>query len=418
MSLLASRFGNAPGRIRKLVANYPRQFWLLFVGMLISTLGASMVWPFLMIYVNEKLDLPLATTASLMTLNAAMGLIFSFVAGPVTDRIGRKWVMVVSLAFNGLAYLLMSQANTLVAFAVLMGISGAFNPLYRVGADAMMADLVPAEKRLDAYSLLRTSNNMGVALGPAIGGILASISYTIAFVGAATGLVTFSLLVAFGAKETLPRLEQALRPPKEKLGGYLRIFRDRPYTNFLVVFTLTQMCATLVWVLLGVYTKQNYQLPESLYGLIPMTNALMVVFFQIPVTQVTKRYPLLLSLAVGSLFYAVGVGSIALGQGFWGFWLSMIVLTIGELILSPTATTFAANLAPADMRGRYMSLFGMTWGMAAGIAPVIGGFLNDNFGPVYIWYGGFLVGMTSTLGFLLMAHRQARRSQAAAGSGG
>ena len=88
-----------------------------------------------------------------------------------------------------------------------------------------MADLVPAEKRLDAYSLLRTSNNMGVALGPAIGGILASISYTIAFVGAATGLVTFSLLVAFGAKETLPRLEQALRPPKEKLGGYLHLPR-------------------------------------------------------------------------------------------------------------------------------------------------------------------------------------------------
>jgi MFS family permease len=401
-------------RLKTLAAGYPRQFWLLFIGMLISTLGASMVWPFLMIYASEKLALSLTTLASLMTLNAAMGLAFSFIAGPITDRVGRKWVMVISLAINGLAYLLLSQASTLAQFAVLMGVSGAFNPLYRVGADAMMADLVPAEKRIDAYSLLRTSNNMGIALGPAIGGILASISYTIAFVGAATGLITFSLLLAFGARETLPRLDAAARPPREKYGGYLRIFRDRPFISFLLVFTLTQMCATLIWILLGVYAKQNYQLSERLYGLIPTTNALMVVLFQLPVTQVVKRYPILHALAVGSLFYAIGVGSVALGQGFWGFWLSMIILTIGELILSPTATTFAANLAPADMRGRYMGLFSMTWGVAAGIAPVVGGFLNDRLGPVYIWYGGFLVGMLSVLGFLALSRRQSRSRPATA----
>ncbi len=397
-------------RIQRTYHSYPRQFWLLFFGMLISTFGASMVWPFLMIYVSEKLELPLAATASLMTLNAAMGLVFSFLAGPLTDRIGRKWVMVVSLGMNSLAYLLMSQAESLGAFAVLMAISGAFNPLYRIGADAMMADLVPAEKRMDAFSLLRTSHNLGIALGPLIGGVLASVSYTFAFVSGAVGMAIYGLLVGFFARETLPAPAAESKPQKDKLGGYGRILKDRPFVTFAVIFTLTQMCAVLIWVLLGVYAKQNFQVPESLYGLIPATNAIMVVLFQIPVTQVTKRYQPLAVLAVGSLFYALAVGSVALGQGFLGFWISMVIMTTGELILSPTSMAYVANLAPLDMRGRYMSVYGMTWGVAAGIGPLVGGFLNDNFGPVYIWYGGFIVGMISTFGFSLLARRAASRS--------
>jgi MFS family permease len=399
-------------RIRRLVQNYPRQFWLLFLGMMISALGSSMVWPFLMIYVTDRLQLPLATTASLMTLNAAMGLLFSFIAGPVIDRVGRKWVMVVSLAMNALAYLLMIRADSLAAFAVLMSITGAFNPLYRVGADAMMADLVPPENRLSAYSLMRTSHNIGIALGPVIGGFVATISYSIAFIGAATGLATFSLLIAFFARETLAPSTVQAKLEKEKFGGYVRILQDRPFMAFVAIFTLTMMCATLIWVLLGVYAKQNYQVPESQYGWLATTNALMVVFLQLPTTQVTRRFPPLLVLATGSLFYAFGVGSVALGQGFWGFWLSMVVMTIGELIVSPTATAYTANLAPPDMRGRYMSIYGLTWGAAAGIAPVVGGFLNDNFGPITIWYGGFIVGLLATAGFLILARRHPERVEA------
>ena len=399
-------------RIRQLIHQYPRQFWLLFGGMLISTLGTSMIWPFLMIYVSEQLDLPLVTITSLMTLQATMGLIFSFIAGPVTDRAGRKWVMVVSLAVNGLGYLLLSRAHTLPAFAVLMAVIGAFNPLYRVAADAMMADLVPPEKRIDAYSLLRTSNNMGIALGPAIGGLIAAVSYTTAFYCAATGLITFSLLITFFAAETLPARSQPVKPKREKFGGYGRILHDRPFVAFALTMVLTQMCAVMIWVLLGVYAKQNYQVPESQYGLIATTNALMVVLFQIPVTRVTKRYQPLFVLAAGSLFYAIGVGSVALGHGFWGFWLSMVIMTVGELILAPTASTYTANLAPPDMRGRYMSIFTLTWGAAAGIGPLLGGFLNDNLGPVYIWYGGLLIGLSSTFIFLLLARRAPKPARA------
>jgi MFS family permease len=369
-----------------------------------------MIWPFLMIYVSGKLSLPLTTVASLMTVNAAMGLITSFLAGPITDRVGRKGVMVISLVVNGLAYLLMSRAETYLHFLLLMALSGAFNPLYRVGADAMMADLIPAEKRPDAYSILRTSHNIGVAVGPAIGGMVAATSYSIAFYLAALGMLLYSGLVGLFAAETLPKIYRGSGEEREVFGGYDKILRDRPFVSFIAAFTLTQMVAAMIWVLLGMYTKENYGLAESQYGFIPTTNALMVIFFQLLVTQVSKRYPPLQMVALGTLFYAVGTGSVALASGFWGFLACMVVFTIGELILTPTATTYAANLAPADMRGRYMSIYGLTWGVASGIGPVLGGLLNDNIGPAAIWAGSAIIGLISVIWLLALARRQERQA--------
>jgi MFS family permease len=394
------------GFLRSVRSEYPTQFWLLFWGLMISTIGASMIWPFLMIYVSKKLSLPVTAAASLMTINATFGLIFAFVAGPLTDRLGRKWVMVVSLAMNGVIYLLMSQASTLLHFQLLMALTGVFNPLYRIGADAMMADLIPPDRRADAYSLLRTSNNVGVALGPAVGGFIASASYTIAFIIAASGMIFYSLLVSFRARETLPQHSHAASAGSlELLRGYKTIGRDRRFVAFVFAYTLNQVCAALIWILLGMYANKNYQIQESQYGFIPMTNALMVVFFQVFVTRWTKRYPALWMLALGTFFYAIGTGSVAWGHSFWAFWLSMVILTIGELISTPTATTLVANLAPADMRGRYMSIYGLTWNVAAGIGPLYGGILSDNFGPVYAWYGGLGVGLVSVAAFITMAQR-------------
>lgn len=393
-------------RLRRAKEDYPRQFWLLFWGMLISTIGASMVWPFLMIYVSEKLDLPLSTVTTLMTVNAISGLIFSFIAGPVADRVGRKRIMYISLISDGLAFLLLSQADSYPAFMALMALRGAINPLYRVGADAMMADLVPPEKRPDAYSLLRMSNNIGISIGPSIGGFIAGVSYNLAFFIAAIGMVTYGILVIVQARETLPKFQT--QPQVEKFGGYGRVLNDRPFISFVLAFLLNTVVASMIWVLLSVYAKQNYHVPENQYGFIATTNALMVVFLQFAVTQITKRHTPLPVMAVGAVFYAVGGASIALGTGFWGFWISMVIMTIGELIVTPTGSTYAANRAPADMRGRYMSIYGLTWSVASGIGPLLGGFLNDNIAPVAIWYGAGIIGLSSVLAFITLALRQRR----------
>jgi MFS family permease len=380
-------------RLKTAQKEYPGQFWILFIGMLISTIGQSMIWPFLMIYVSKKLALPLAQTASLISMNAAFGLIFSFVAGPIIDRLGRKWVMVVSLVGMSIMYFYLSTAAIFVEFAVAQCLMGALTPLYRVGADAMLADLIPSEKRTDAYSLLRMSNNAGVAIGPAIGGFVASTSYTMAFYVAAAGLGIYGLLIAFRAKETLPTEASDSLKGKFIFAGYGHIFRHREFMGFIGAFTLTTMLASMVWVLLPVYANTNFNLPEKLYGFIPTTNAVMVVAFQYLVTLVTRRHKPMAVLTVGTIFYAVSTAMIALFTGFWGFWVCMVIMTVGELIISPTATTYTANASPVEMRGRYMSMFGLTSSVASLIAPILGGALSDQFGGRTIWLGGGVIGV-------------------------
>ena len=107
-------------KLKLLFLRYPKQFWLLVAGTLVNSLGVSLVWPFLTIYLRAKLDLPLSTITTLITMDAMMVLLSSLIAGPIIDTFGRKWVMVLGSAVNGLAYLFMAQADTYWMFAALM----------------------------------------------------------------------------------------------------------------------------------------------------------------------------------------------------------------------------------------------------------------------------------------------------------
>lgn len=298
--------------------------------------------------------------------------------------------------------LTMSRAGSVQLWAVLMMINGAFGPLYRVGSNAMVADLIGTERRAEAYALMRMISNAGIAIGPAVGGFVTDVSYGLAFSIAALASGIFAALVGFFVRETLPKEVESRPDSQSASGGYKWILRDWPFMAFCGAFTLVSACATLMMVLLPVYAKENFGVPENRYGFIMSTNAAMVVLFQYLVTRVTERHRAHRVMAVGAFFYALGVGSVAWGWGFPTFLVSMIVMTIGELMLMPTGTTLTANLAPADMRGRYMGVYSLTWRVGYGIGPVIGGLLNDNVAPVAIWYGGLVMGLISALGFLLL----------------
>ncbi len=394
-------------KFKFLFNQYPRQFWLMVTGIVISTAGGSMIWPFLLIYASGKLNLPLSTVATLISINAGTGLFSSFLAGTLADMIGRKAVMVFSLALNGIAYLFLMRAETYPQFVTLMIFIGLSNPLYQVGADAMLADMILSEKRTDAFAINRTANNAAFALGPAVGGFLASSSYDLAFYGAAVGFLAYSLLMFFFARETLDKTLGAknvssLAEQPQGADGYARVFRDKGYMAFVALTGIGLIAPTMVWILMPVYAKTNFGLPEALYGWIPTTNAIMCVFIQFSVTQVTRRYKTLPVAATGMLIYAISVGSVALMTGFWGFWLSMVLLTFGELTLVPTASKYVADTAPADLRGRYMSIYWLGWGLARTLSPLIGGFINDQISPQAIWIGGLLIGLTSTFGLIAL----------------
>jgi MFS family permease len=395
-------------RLRAVVKLYPRQFWLVAVIMMLAWTFHSMLWPFLLIYVGEKLNTSLTAVASLLTINAVVGLVTTFLGGAIADRFGRKWVMVVSFILCAFSWYLFQLANSVAFFIALMALNGATTPLYRLAADAMMADLVPPENRIEAYSILRMGNNLGVALGPMIGGFTAAISYNISFTIAGVGILLCGLLVMVFSAETIPvRKDISIQTPT-RLGGYGKIFRDRQFLSLIGAFILNRISSATIWLMLGVYVKSNFGMSEKLFGFIPMTNAAMVIFFQVLTTRWVKRHDPRWMMVLGATFYGVAVFAVAFGHGFWAFWLCMVVATIGEMILVPITTTTAAGMAPEDMRGRYMSVYTLTSGVGSGVGPLLGGFVSDSFGPVTTWYGGGLIGFAGAAAFLvnLLAHKR------------
>ncbi len=392
--------------VKTLYKEYPRQYWLMVAGVLLATAGGSMIWPFLIIYASSKLNMPLSAVASLISINAGIGLLSSLIAGMVADKIGRKIVMTFSLIGTAVAYFLLMRAETYPQFAALMVLIGLSNPLYQVGADAMLADMIPAEKRTDAFSISRIANNAGFAMGPAIGGFLATRSYDLAFYCASLGYLSYSLLLIFFARETLVKLEGDAGTSLnmlESMRGYSNVLHDRSFVAFVFTISMGLIAPVMVWILMPVYSKTNFGVLESIYGWIPTTNGVLCVFAQYPVTAIARRYRTLPVLTAGMFIYAIAVGSVAIMSSFWGFWFSMVLLTLGELTLVPTASKYVTDLAPAGLRGRYISIYWLGWGLARTLAPLIGGTLNDSIAPRAIWIGGLLIGITSAAGLFLLS---------------
>jgi MFS family permease len=396
-------------RLRQTKDRYPRQFWIVFSGFLINAAGGSMVWPFLTIFLRQRLEVSLTTVTLLLTVNSIAGLVATSFAGPGVDRFGRKGAMVLSLFVGALTMTAMSFLATLEWWVVLMVINGLFSPLLRVGANSMVADMVGVEERAGAYALIRMGANFGVAIGPAVGGFVTSVSYSLAFYIAAFAQLVVAFLMILFVRETVPIQERITGRAADR--GYRPILRDRRFLAFCAINTLAGLAYSMLMVLLPVYAKENFNVQEGQYGFIMTANAAMVVGLQYLVTRVTERYHHLPVLAVGSLFIAFGVGSVALGSTFPAFLLSMVVLTVGEMIMIPTSTALTANLAPEDKRGRYMGVYGLTWGIAFGIGPVFGGLLNDNLAPVATWYGGMGAGLAAALGFILLRRLLLARSR-------
>jgi MFS family permease len=315
-----------------------------------------------------------------------------------------------------------------------MALHGMGNPMYQVAADAMLADMVPPDDRSEAYAINRIASNTGFGMGPAIGGFLAATSYALALYGASIGFAVYAAIVILFLRETLPgraswravatgsvpegqppsaaaQATAARRPSTVR--GYRQVLGDGRFSAFALLFMVGMIAPSTVWVLLAVYTKTNYGLPEYLYGWIPTVNAVMCVVVQYPVTRLTARFRPLPVIAVGMAVYALGAGSVALMSSFPGFIVSMVVLTFGELIVSPTSTKYVADLAPASLRGRYMSIFWLGWTASRAIAPLVGGFLNDNVAPSAIWWGALSIGSMSVVGLGVLALRY-RRVQGAA----
>jgi MFS family permease len=131
-------------------------------------------------------------------------------------------------------------------------------------------------------------------------------------------------------------------------------------------------------------------------------NAILVVLLQFWVTRRLQHYRPFLMMAVGSLLYAIGFAMYGFVAGFAFIILAMVVITIGEMVVSPFQQSLVASFAPEDMRGRYMAVSSLSWSISFTVGPYLAGLLLESANPALLWAFCGLVGMLATTGFLLL----------------
>ena len=408
-------------RARATWSEYPRQFWPLFWGTLINSVGSGLTMPFLSLYLTSRLNFSMTEVGVLYALYAAVSMISEVAAGPLIDRLGRKPIMLFSLFGGALTNLGLGVASLspfaggmarLALLAVLIPFAGLTNTALVPATNAMVADLVDRDRRAQAYGLLRVVQNLGIAIGPAVGGFTAARSYLALFAIAALASALYGLIALLRLRETKPQGTSAAQvadsdaPSAQGLGSVLR---DRVFLLFGSLCLLWQSVYSQMNTTLPVYLDKSLGISPQWYGLLMSLNATMVVLLQFPITRFTDRYSRATMMALGMAFFAVGFGSFGFVRALPLLFLAQAVWTMGEMIAMPVSQAFVADIAPETMRGSYMGVFGLTWVIGYGLGPLLGGGVMDLAGGQYIWYAAFILDMLALAGFLALGRHLKQR---------
>ncbi|MFL7869929.1 MAG: MDR family MFS transporter [Anaerolineales bacterium] len=381
---------------------YPRSFWTLVMVTFIDRVGGAMLYPFFALYLTRKFGVGMTEVGVLFAVFSLSGFISNTIGGALTDRLGRKGILIFGLIASSFSAVAMGLVNSFEAFFVLALTVGILSDVAGPAHNAMVADLLPEEQRAQGYGIIRVAFNLSVTIGPAIGGLLASRSYLALFIADAIISLITAVLVWRYLPETKPQAQKDA-PQVSMAGtfvGYFRVLRDLPFLLFMGACILMTLVYINMNTTLGVYLRDVHGVAESGYGYILSLNAVMVVLFQFGITRRIEKRPPLLMMAIGTALYAIGFAMYGFVSAYIMFLLAMVIITLGEMIVAPVGQALVAKFAPEDMRGRYMAVFGYSWGIPFAIGPYLAGIVLDNYDPHVLWYAAGIVGTLAVMGFL------------------
>jgi MFS family permease len=384
---------------------YPRQFWLLIFARFIDRTGGAMLMTFFALYITRHFDVGMTQAGIVLLIFSITGLISATIGGALTDRFGRKWVVVFGLASSATSTLILAFIDDLMMFYLVAAFVGLFSTLGRPATQAMVADLLPDEQRADGFALLRVAMNLAVAIGPVLGALLASVSFVYLFIGdTITSVITAIILVAF-LRETLQPAEDTTQAPQtlfQTFKGYGVVWRDSQFVIFTLLALVMGIVYTQMYSTLSVFLRDYRDFPEVGFGYVMSMNAFMVVTMQYFVTRFTKRYPAILMMALGGLLYAVGFGLYGVVTASVMFFVAMAIITTGEMVVLPTAQALVARLSPEKMRGRYMGFYSYSFMVPNALGPLMAGIIMDSMNPNLVWFLGAGLATLAALGFVML----------------
>ncbi len=400
-------------RLQQTYNQFPRTYWVVAGTHFIDVIGNTLLNPFFALYVTQKFNVGMTEAGFILATNSVAGIIGSTIGGAISDRFGRRGIILFGLvvsALSGLTLGFVTQYYMFYAMSVFVGLMGsAAYPAHQ----AMIADLLPPEKRAEGFGMMRVISNFAWIIGPTIGGFLASFNFLYLFLSDAVISIVVAVLVFRLLPETKPPAAEktASEPFSQTLRGYGHAIADKPFIAFIIASILMIIVYQQMYSTLSVYLRDVHDVNPRFYGLVMSSSAVTVVLFQFSITRIIKKYPPFLMMVAATFFYMIGFTMYGFVATIPLFVLAMVIITIGEMIGMPTSNVLAASFAPEEMRARYMAVFGLTWAVPAMVGPWAAGLIMDNYDPNYVWYLGGVLCVVAMTAFYFLHLRLGRREE-------
>ncbi|MGE5520263.1 MAG: MFS transporter [Candidatus Dadabacteria bacterium] len=373
-----------------------RQMWWLAIVILVNRSG-TMVLPFLTVYLTHN-GFSLQQAGYIMAAFGSGGIVGSFLGGKLTDKIGFHYVQVFSLLLNGVLFFVLGRMQTFTQLAVCIFVLSTLGESFRPANAAAIAAFSTEANRTRCYSLNRLAINIGWTIGPAIGGILASINYQLLFWVDGITCILASILLHLFLSPYNKRIQKEKRVFSSE---YITAYSDKVFLKGMFFLFLIGTCFFQLFTMMPIYYKEQLHMNEASIGALLAVNGLIIAFVEmILVYKLEQKKDAIIYVIAGSIL--MGLSFIFLNTGTLRIiaLVSIIMVTFGEMLLFPFINNFWVNRSKEQNRGQYASVYTLSFAMASIVAPTMGAQIAQHAGFSILWIVDFCICLLAGLGFL------------------
>ena len=354
---------------------------LLIVGFA-GSLAGSACWTFIGIWAIDQLDASSAQLGLYFVVAAVLSASTGYLGGNLSDHLGRRPVILAGWALTALVPLTWTLVGSFAVAIPLLLLVSCFAPIAMAATQALVADVAPHERHEHAYASLRVANNLGVTLGPPIGGaLLITGNYDVLWVGVAA-LGTLTTLLAW---RLIPQRGAFTPDEPPARGSFGVIRRDKAFLLFLVSMVLANLVYFAFEVVLPISAVDSHGLDPAAWGFLVIINPALVTLFQLRLTKRVDRYPAAPRLALAMLLMGWPFLLLSVDASIGVMAFVILIFVIGEMLWIPTSQAIVAGLAPADLRGAYMGAFASTSSAGFALGPFFGLQIRGEYGDTAMW---------------------------------
>jgi predicted MFS family arabinose efflux permease len=386
------------GAYRAAFAGLPRQVWILGLAAVVNRSG-TMVLPFMSLYLTTKLSFSILEAGRVLSLYGLGAIVGSWLGGLLSDRVGPLRVQVTSLTGTGIGFIVLSRVSGRLGISLaVLGLSVVQECFRPAMFTAVTRGSDPAV-RTRSLALVRLAVNLGMTVGPAVGGILAVRHYgLLVVVDAATcWLAAGVLAVAVGWSGGPRPMASAARSPAASP------WRDRPYLAFLAAMVVLGTVFFQISSTMPLYLREHYRLAEDSIGFLLAINTIIIVAVEMVLLRAVERCDHMALAGLGSLVVCGGFALLPLGTSWTFAALTVVVWTAGEMLSVPLTNSIVSNRAPAASSGRYLGAYSLAFAVSFVLAPMVGTAVYQRLGPTVLWAGIGVVGVLLAVACLGLA---------------